>query len=311
MFDYKGKKCLSCGEEFSSADDIVVCPECGTPYHRSCYENEKHCINDTLHASGESWIQVEKRNEESVCRMCGTHNEPYSLACKRCGRSLSLVGTTKDPKMNTPPPPPLVQMRTQVNDRYLGMNPDEDFEGVKLSEIADYVGKNTWYYLPIFKQMKLTGKKVSFNFPAIIFKSFYFANRKMRVPAYLSLFILSLLSTPNLLIYFAEDMPGSFGELKNIIDVENSLVALLIQLASFIYYGVLFIMCFFSNWIYYRHIIKHIKRIKSNAISPEKCAQEIRLAGGTSLTEVFAAIIVQIALVFLTLVITNFLLNGQ
>ena len=24
-------------------DDIVVCPECGAPHHRECYEKEGHC----------------------------------------------------------------------------------------------------------------------------------------------------------------------------------------------------------------------------------------------------------------------------
>ena len=32
MADYTGKKCIVCGGVFSENDDIVVCPECGTPY---------------------------------------------------------------------------------------------------------------------------------------------------------------------------------------------------------------------------------------------------------------------------------------
>ena len=34
MADYKNKKCVVCKELFSDYDDIVVCPECGAPYHR-------------------------------------------------------------------------------------------------------------------------------------------------------------------------------------------------------------------------------------------------------------------------------------
>ncbi len=36
--DYTGKKCPICSEKFKADDDIVVCPKCGAPYHRSCYE---------------------------------------------------------------------------------------------------------------------------------------------------------------------------------------------------------------------------------------------------------------------------------
>lgn len=35
--DYRGQHCPICGKEFCDGDDIVVCPECGTPYHRECY----------------------------------------------------------------------------------------------------------------------------------------------------------------------------------------------------------------------------------------------------------------------------------
>ena len=45
MANYTGK-CFSCGEVFKDGDDIVVCPECGTPYHRECYLKEGKCIND-------------------------------------------------------------------------------------------------------------------------------------------------------------------------------------------------------------------------------------------------------------------------
>ena len=29
--DYRGQHCPICGKEFCDGDDIVVCPECGTP----------------------------------------------------------------------------------------------------------------------------------------------------------------------------------------------------------------------------------------------------------------------------------------
>ena len=34
MIDYTGIPCPVCHKEFTPEDDIVVCPECGAPYHR-------------------------------------------------------------------------------------------------------------------------------------------------------------------------------------------------------------------------------------------------------------------------------------
>lgn len=44
-----GEKCIVCGKTFTETDDVVVCPECGTPYHRACWQEHNACINQKLH----------------------------------------------------------------------------------------------------------------------------------------------------------------------------------------------------------------------------------------------------------------------
>ena len=34
-----------CGKPLTLQDDIVVCPDCGAPYHRDCYEKLGRCIH--------------------------------------------------------------------------------------------------------------------------------------------------------------------------------------------------------------------------------------------------------------------------
>ena len=34
---YTGETCPVCNKVFQEDDDIVVCPDCGTPHHRKCY----------------------------------------------------------------------------------------------------------------------------------------------------------------------------------------------------------------------------------------------------------------------------------
>ena len=38
--NYMGKPCPVCSRTFREEDDIVVCPKCGAPYHRECYEEK-------------------------------------------------------------------------------------------------------------------------------------------------------------------------------------------------------------------------------------------------------------------------------
>ena len=37
------------------ADDIVVCPDCGTPYHRECWKKVGVCVHQADHAAGFEW----------------------------------------------------------------------------------------------------------------------------------------------------------------------------------------------------------------------------------------------------------------
>ena len=36
---FENQVCPVCEEKFKENDEIVVCPECGTPHHRDCYNN--------------------------------------------------------------------------------------------------------------------------------------------------------------------------------------------------------------------------------------------------------------------------------
>ena len=53
--NYNGERCVACGELFSADDDIVVCPQCGSPHHRECYKKDNVCANTVLHETGEKW----------------------------------------------------------------------------------------------------------------------------------------------------------------------------------------------------------------------------------------------------------------
>ena len=62
---YENQKCPVCGVAFKSGDDIVTCPECGTPHHRQCYEKIGKCANASLHSTG----FVYKRAQDLILRI--------------------------------------------------------------------------------------------------------------------------------------------------------------------------------------------------------------------------------------------------
>ena len=105
---YIGEKCLVCGEVFTDTDDIVVCPDCGSPYHRECWDKEGCCIKTDLHEAGLSWQPEAERpgadGEPIRCSRCGQENPPEGLFCNRCGLPLNTASLNQSRAFNEPPP---------------------------------------------------------------------------------------------------------------------------------------------------------------------------------------------------------------
>lgn len=61
--DYKKYVCPVCNNKFNEDDDIVVCPDCGTPHHRACYLNNGKCFNDEKHGLEEDFSESFKNKD--------------------------------------------------------------------------------------------------------------------------------------------------------------------------------------------------------------------------------------------------------
>ena len=93
---YKGEKCAACGKVFTVDDDVVVCPECGSPHHRECYKAANKCANSDFHAEKKKWrpsvhVVPEKASdaEIKICPACRFPNFSNAETCARCGKKLS------------------------------------------------------------------------------------------------------------------------------------------------------------------------------------------------------------------------------
>ncbi len=91
MPSYISELCQVCDKQFVDGDDIVVCPECGTPHHRECYAKNGACVNESLHSEGYVWTRsvndVQSADDTApvvICGVCGAKNSWNDMSCTSC-----------------------------------------------------------------------------------------------------------------------------------------------------------------------------------------------------------------------------------
>lgn len=321
MFDYSGHECKACGKKFTADDDIVVCPDCGTPYHRDCWKANGKCINTELHEKHMSWKEAAEELQGDIrCHVCGNDLRLDQLFCDNCGTPTEAYlkkngiertevkfgnnaqGTASysdlygDPSDKTTAD--LNPFMVNFTDPLCGFNPDEEYEdGVKLREIGTFVGKNTHYYLPKFRFMKTTNFKPSMNIAALFFPEFYLAYRKIPLAAFLVMIVRSAISLPALTLSmqsvfsqkgYMEMFVQTFPQLA---EMAKNIAELNLNTASFntLYYAASLINCILTialgslaNYWYYRHTLNRVSKIKKETPDNVLCAQRIHDSGGTS-----------------------------
>ena len=67
MYQFTGCPCSVCGKALTDTDDIVVCPDCGAPYHRACYEKQGGCVYADKHGTGFEWTPPASAQPERRC----------------------------------------------------------------------------------------------------------------------------------------------------------------------------------------------------------------------------------------------------
>lgn len=270
--DYIGEKCPVCSDIFTEEDDIVVCPDCGTPHHRKCYMLENRCANQELHANGEKWKRkVIKRAGYKICPVCRFPNGDHDDHCSRCGASLMRDESIPEGEEGGDTSfgaehgfPGMEDITNPI--KYLGFDPEEDMGGATLREVSDFVGPNTLYYIPIFKRMKDIGSKITFNLACLIFPALYFANRKMWGWAVLAAFLGILFNLPaNLLVYITEFPETTAGIIIN----NKDLIETLGGIFAFADLAVHVAFCFLANRIYFRFTLNSLRKLKETPYTAE------------------------------------------
>lgn len=239
MMYYKNAVCPVCKELLTEQDDVVVCPECGAPYHRVCYKEAGRCLYEDKHGEGFSYLPepepaVQEETEAQVlCPRCHKSNPAGAHACGNCGTPLSSEEASAQPLDSTPA---YRRNRTDVHPdtekfRPLGngyihfgfstedeneefdpddtlraqldaanISSDETLDGFTLKEWLSYLGPSAPIYLFQFKQMDRSRFGRSFSLSAALFAPVYFLYRKMWGWGVLSLLGKLLCALPSLLV---------------------------------------------------------------------------------------------------------------
>jgi hypothetical protein len=134
----------------------------------------------------------------------------------------------------------------------------------------------------MFRLMKRTGKKISFNFLSLLFPHLYFANRKMWGLALISMTVRVLLGFPSMIELFSE----TYDILIPWADISTQTFQIVSQLCK----GLLVIFTLLwglgANYFYYRFTQRKAGRIRKTAGTKEELYSRLRSEGGTSLANV-------------------------
>lgn len=159
MSIYESKSCPVCNKKFEKDDDIVVCPECGTPHHRECYNLIGHCVNKGLHASNYNYYEDSNKSEvkeEVSSEYYSPKNEEESQEEKSFPQS---------------------PFATVIENEY--DNSREKIDDEDIADIAAVVRINQKRFIDKFKKIEETNKKAGWNWSGFFFGSFYLLYRKM------------------------------------------------------------------------------------------------------------------------------------
>ncbi len=288
--NFIGSYCPVCGNIFEENDDIVVCPDCGTPHHRECYRAQGKCANFSRHQENFRWSDNERAVEDEtesegkiVCENCGMENSSSARQCVSCGCPLEEeradpdgMGPSIEPDMGQNSDPRMAFIKQMFSS-----SDENKIEDVPVREVAWFVKGNYVYYIPQFKQME-TGRKVSFNFLSFFFPHIYFANRRMWFWAIISMIVSVVFSLPIMISQFYS--MGLFtSEVNAVVEANADFINRLASILNIFDLGFRVIMCLFGNYIYYRFTMRSVHRIREANGGGNQTVEKYAGVGGLKL----------------------------
>ena len=171
LMRFENQICPVCNEKFKESDEIVVCPECGTPHHRDCYNSLGECKNASLHKEGFSFEPVETEKEKIDILI-----DDEIKNTKDVVNVVNVEFNGDDSKNNE-------NLRSTIEELFKNINGKSTDQVLINNTPSSYyeaaIGKNQNYYMPRFLIMEGTQKKHLLNVCAFVFPFAWAVYRKM------------------------------------------------------------------------------------------------------------------------------------
>ena len=290
MHNYVGCECPVCKQALTEQDDIVVCSECGAPYHRDCYEKQGECVYRPMHGGGFEWHRPAAAKPPVICPACGTHCDPDNIFCTQCGQPLHGEAPQPQAEADGAAVPGAEFFGAPQPFEFTG-----SFDGIPASEWATYIGASAPYYLYHFRRQDENGNKIGFTLSAAFFAPYYFFYRKVWLVGILAVLLNVGLSIPGMLAMLVEAgaaLPFTINTLtlSRVVSVTSVLITVINAL-----WGV------FAVAIYRWHSAKVLHRWKREAPSEEAYQMRLRAKAGPCRAVLYALIIFSFFTMFSTM----------
>ncbi len=287
--DYLGKKCPVCDKYFHAYDDIVVCPECGAPHHRECFEKENNCFYKDRHSEDFAyWDEDEPQPQDNfiICKKCNKRNPNGAFFCSYCKNPLNepenQQENTQIPFMNSAFDP----MGGVEADALLSAN-------VTAGEVSKYVKQNTPYFIRIFYNIKNFAVS-RFNFCAALFTGGYLLYRKQYLLGSVITALMLSINIINSLIFssdiymefvnrvYTDGTYASAFEYLSQLSYSQSVILMLPGIFLIIKIAVAIVLGCIENRLYFKHCIKKVSKIKSECKDNQTVAEKLQIEGGVN-----------------------------
>lgn len=306
--DGKNKQCQICHGYLFDDDDIVVCPVCGAPHHRDCWNSVGHCGVEQYHGTDMQYDLVMKKKAEEAG---GDSEQTEEHTCSYCGRTARSEGADFCPYCGHPyhekdfkAQSPFAGGPAMFTDYMGGVDKNTDIDGVKAGELATFVGNGSVRYIPKFASLNKEHKN-SWNWAAFLFPSAWSFSRKMYRNGALML-ILTIAATLCFVPY--ESVMETFIDTSKNYSYMQYLNAAMSNMSAFsplslimaavgaaLNIGLRIFAAIRGDWMYRCHCIEKIKAIKADP-NTEDVDDELAHAGSVSIILLFAAILAEVYL---------------
>ena len=251
---FENKLCPVCRKRFGKDDEIVVCPECGTPHHRACWNSLNHCGVEEFHGMNYVWNGRLPDEDEPV------KSETEEFAEHVMNVAQSVKEAENDPHHaeypNIHPNNTENQIFNMIDDPIIDelvksiQNNEKGADGVSMRELAAFSATSVWHYARAFGAFR-DGKKrkVFFNFCSGFFAPLFQFYRKMDW--------LGILTTILMVVPTIAAIKLAGGAAVQVSDNASNMLLLVNIVIEALW-------CLFGDYIYYRHAVKRILKIRAN-----------------------------------------------